>query len=572
MWLLNTTTLTLHSFFENIPDYVILSHTWGDGEVAFEDIAQPHARKLAGYEKIIGCCRLAVNDGFEWAWIDTCCIDKRSSAELSEAINSMYKWYWDAAICYAYLSDVSIGSGRGGELKSSRWFTRGWTLQELLAPDVVEFYDAQWKYMGAKSELNNVIVEATRIDPKFILNRETIEEASVGTKFSWTAARKTTRAEDMAYCMLGIMQVNMPMLYGEGERAFHRLQLEIIRQTNDHSVFAWEPVHTGYQTTTILAPSLTCFEKSAGFRPVARKRSLDASTYETTNNGLRATLAVIRIDHGRLIALLDCEAESGNTIGVWLEATANGKYQRLPGSKLARVSADETEEAEFLSMYLVVRNEHGDKESNRLYEMVIGDLLANRELYVNGITVSTRNTTITVQDAVPLILRYDEAILKKETLARIKIGKDQIRYLLRKLVLQEGEVACIRLIRGLFHQNQGCVTILIGLRNGRPLIRGAFSTISSDTLWSDEIQTCTIGDSNLAGNYLSILSESGNTAAQVRTKKRRVNGKLQWRVLIEVRRCLSCDNSWSDSSPACKCPPLYSQDPDRTETAPIHSP
>jgi hypothetical protein len=74
MWLLNTTTLTLCSFFDNIPDYVILSHTWGDGEVAFEDIAQPHAQKMVGYDKIIGCCRLAVNDSFEWAWIDTCCI------------------------------------------------------------------------------------------------------------------------------------------------------------------------------------------------------------------------------------------------------------------------------------------------------------------------------------------------------------------------------------------------------------------------------------------------------------------------------------------------------------------
>jgi hypothetical protein len=126
MWLLNTTTFRLRAFFEHVPDYVILSHTWEKDEVAFEDIDKPGASQMAGYSKIVGCCRLARRDGFEWAWIDTCCIDKRSSAELSEAINSMYKWYWKAAICYAYLSDVPMAFGEWEELvERSRWFSRG---------------------------------------------------------------------------------------------------------------------------------------------------------------------------------------------------------------------------------------------------------------------------------------------------------------------------------------------------------------------------------------------------------------------------------------------------------------
>jgi len=126
MWLLNTSTLTLRAFIGDIPEYVILSHTWGEGEVTFDDIGKPHALNMAGYNKIAGCCGLAVRDGFEWAWIDTCCIDKRSSAELSEAINSMYHWYWQATICYAYMSDVSNGPEWEQELRESRWFTRGW--------------------------------------------------------------------------------------------------------------------------------------------------------------------------------------------------------------------------------------------------------------------------------------------------------------------------------------------------------------------------------------------------------------------------------------------------------------
>jgi hypothetical protein len=146
MRLLSTETLILHSFFQKIPPYVILSHTWGDDEVTFEDIDQDHAKGMQGYRKIAKCCEQAVRDGYEWAWIDTCCIDKRSSSELSEAINSMYKWYWDSEICYALLSDVGLDHFDGDDdwLEHSRWFSRGWCLQELLAPAVVEFYNAEW--------------------------------------------------------------------------------------------------------------------------------------------------------------------------------------------------------------------------------------------------------------------------------------------------------------------------------------------------------------------------------------------------------------------------------------------
>jgi hypothetical protein len=202
----------------------------------------------------VDCCRLTINDGCEWVWIDTCRVDKRSSAGLSKAINSMYKWCWEAAICYACFSDVAPGRER--DFQMSRWFTRGWTLQELLAPEVVEFYDAQWKPLGTKSRLVDKIAEFTNIEPSFVLSRGTVREAGIATKLSWMAGRTTKREEDMAYGLLGIAQVNMPMLYEDGKRAFHRLQLTIIRRTNDHSIFAWESER---QPVSLLASSPSCF-------------------------------------------------------------------------------------------------------------------------------------------------------------------------------------------------------------------------------------------------------------------------------------------------------------------------
>jgi len=129
MRLLDTTTLELHDFAtEDEVEYVILSHRWEKDEISLPQLVAGGVESKLGYLKIKQCCEVAEEAGFQYAWIDTCCIDKTSSAELSEAINSMYRWYKKAAICYAYLSDVDSAD----DLKDSLWFTRGWTLQELL--------------------------------------------------------------------------------------------------------------------------------------------------------------------------------------------------------------------------------------------------------------------------------------------------------------------------------------------------------------------------------------------------------------------------------------------------------
>ncbi|KAE9362978.1 HET-domain-containing protein [Stipitochalara longipes BDJ] len=244
--------MKLEEFFgSQVPPYAILSHTWGKEEVTFQDItssAHPPTYK-AGFAKIEGCCTKAAQDGYEYVWIDTCCIDKSSSAELSEAINSMYKWYAEADICYAYLSDIRSAFVDSNELDgldasrptrsftTSKWFTRGWTLQELIAPRSVEFYAEDWTDLGTKSSRRDDISIITGIDVR-VLDGENPAICNVAERLSWAAPRQTTRIEDAAYCLLGIFQVHMPLLYGEGDRALIRLQEEILKTTEDYTLLA----------------------------------------------------------------------------------------------------------------------------------------------------------------------------------------------------------------------------------------------------------------------------------------------------------------------------------------------
>jgi hypothetical protein len=237
MRLLDSRTLRLVEFFDaSIPKYAILSHRWEDEEVSLQDMQTGVAKDKKGYRKIESCCRRARLDGHEWVWIDTCCIDKTSSAELSEAINSMFRWYQRAWMCYAYLSDVwNESTGYQGEawrlldaftlraLNDSLWFTRGWTLQELIAPDEVTFYDKDWCKIGTKTDLKETLSSITGIDVSVFDPWFSVDSFSIAQRMSWASNRQTTRTEDMAYCLLGIFGINMPLLYGEGSRAFIRL-------------------------------------------------------------------------------------------------------------------------------------------------------------------------------------------------------------------------------------------------------------------------------------------------------------------------------------------------------------
>ncbi|VUC26757.1 unnamed protein product [Clonostachys rosea] len=247
MRLLNTSSLEVQEFGHIIPHYAILSHTWEKDEVLFHDMINGTAHKKAGYSKVLGCCRLAKERGLKWIWIDTLCIDKTSSSELSEAINSMYKWYEGSTICFVYLWDVynrlddtslSQWPVRTSDIRRSRWFTRGWTLQELIAPRYIEFYTFDWVEVGTKRSLERQISERTGI-PAQVLRGESPLSHNVAERMSWASKRVTTRDEDMAYCLMGLFGVNMPLLYGEGRKAFLRLQEQILKQEDDYTIFMW---------------------------------------------------------------------------------------------------------------------------------------------------------------------------------------------------------------------------------------------------------------------------------------------------------------------------------------------
>jgi hypothetical protein len=310
MRLLNTSTLEFKDFFQP-PPYAILSHRWGEDEVSFNDYENGNNRDGPGYQKIISCCAFAQSRRRDWVWIDTCCIDKRSSAELSEAINSMWEWYGIAEECYAHLSDVSCSS-EGDPFDTvlgtpSAWFSRGWTLQELLAPRTVIFCDTDWKVIGRKNdaEILAEITKITSIPLRCLVSHFSLNHAPVAQKLSWASRRVTTRTEDIAYCLLGLVGVNMPLLYGEGEKAFLRLQQEIIRQTDDESIFAWcNPAAALGQLSGVLAPNIYHFAHSSHVHVIDGYRK----PYAVTNKGLDFDVPCHKVSKlGVYIVPLNCE-------------------------------------------------------------------------------------------------------------------------------------------------------------------------------------------------------------------------------------------------------------------------
>lgn len=354
MRLLNIDKLLLESFIDVsvAPPYVILSHTWGDDEVTIHDslfdnsdekenchacnchacnahssaAGQSDARSAVpahhpnldtrlealvgrnrdgtyskgGRRKILKFCDAVQRKGLvggavRHVWVDTCCIDKTSSAELSEAINSMFLWYRQAVACFVFLEDVQVNhhlppDNVGFDFEEARWFTRGWTLQELLAPAELYFYDKDWNRIGNKTGLAARISKRTNIDQDIILTG-TWPHSCIAQRMSWAAHRQTTRKEDMAYCLLGIFDINMPLLYGEGDKAFQRLQEEILRESSDHSILAWDA--WGHDDSIEYIGALASHPYQ--FRSCYNVEALpsDTNTMKMTHESIEASLHVV---------------------------------------------------------------------------------------------------------------------------------------------------------------------------------------------------------------------------------------------------------------------------------------
>jgi hypothetical protein len=334
-WLIHTTTFKLKYIHEmSSYTYAILSHTWRDEEITFDDMQDnlATAKRKAGWSKIEKCCQQASQDELEWIWVDTCCIDKTSSSELSEAINSMWKWYSLAMVCYVHLDDVSRGDFNekvlvGDKFSESRWFTRGWTLQELLIPLKLKIFSRNWRLIGVQSNdfehsdiMRRKISQITGIGELYLSrnSQHTFFKASVATRMSWASKRTTTREEDMAYCLMGLFNVNMPILYGEGVgKAFRRLQIAILERSGDHSLFAWEHKSASYSNCPF-ADSPEDFQWCSGIQIFSKSSIIHPFSMYNVGLSMKLPLRGHPLYENLYLAPLNCQVELRDGKRYWL--------------------------------------------------------------------------------------------------------------------------------------------------------------------------------------------------------------------------------------------------------------
>ncbi|KAK1828799.1 heterokaryon incompatibility protein-domain-containing protein [Podospora conica] len=406
MRVLDTSTLKLYDLDISEyppPDYAILSHTWGEEEVTYDDMCGDHEalKDRKGFQKIVNFCQKAAAAGYSYGWVDTCCIDKRSSAELSEAINSMYAYYKRSEVCYIYLSDVRMSDDKPVYelIKDSRWFTRGWTLQELIAPSFLEVFDADWKLITPKEGVKEALSHAAGV-PTFLMNPlSTPTGFCVAERMSWAAKRRTTREEDMAYCLMGLFDVHMTPIYGEGgPKAFRRLQMEIMQTSFDQTLFAWREPDSSSFGSGMLAESPSDFEGSGGLS-IWGPRYL--SPFSMTNVGLHIRLVdatpknpeldpetlKLGLRKGTVTAMIQCDIKDETTgkwqgLAVYLKPVDNATvringsllkaYRRIRSEIWHPVPLHISEGAPFVEL-LVLEDEH--------YKLVSRGLEADRSRF-----------------------------------------------------------------------------------------------------------------------------------------------------------------------------------------------
>lgn len=350
MRLINVHTLDLESFdSSDKPNerYAVFSHTLGRNEVDFVDYASARSQlnnllsqsqtddPTTGVAKIAEACLQCRNLQLDYLWTYTCCIDKRSLAELVESVNSMFNWYNEAEICLAYLADVGEAYQN---FPDSVWFARGWTLQELLGSRDIRFFDRAWTEVGTKTSLSSEIEKATRISQKHLKDFKT---ASVATRMSWQAYRTTTKIEDLAYSMFGIFDLGIDLRYGEREKAFRRLQEEIIkRYPLDESILAWSFNGCGSDGLKgVLAPRPSCFKDCGDLTVASPSQKYEyRNVYMITNRGLEISVSFIA---SKMAYFLKAEALKSRLKGVNLTLNCWKEAKPSPATVMIRLVKDD---------------------------------------------------------------------------------------------------------------------------------------------------------------------------------------------------------------------------------------
>ncbi|RFU29629.1 hypothetical protein B7463_g6713, partial [Scytalidium lignicola] len=395
MRLIKSRTLELVEFTKaRIPPYAILSHTWDndpENEISFQDmqslvlpgpvILSAGEKKENACMKIKECCHKALNDGFEYVWVDTCCINKTSSAEVSEAINSMYRWYQQSDVCYVYLSDVKSGLDSASFLES-RWFERGWTLQELIAPSSLIFFNNTWADIGTKSSCQKDISQKTGIPSTVLLGLKDPDNFSIAQRMSWASNRETTKVEDIAYCLMGIFGINMSLIYGEGDRAFIRLQEKIIKTSTDQSIFAWTSDRWEDRGGGLLASSPASFSESGdivlsnlqtgiGFSLTGDELSVKVPVAETWHGEIIDPM--IEVEHS-FIGILDCETSNDSThvLGIHLEkiTSTSQHFVRSDSNFLEKIQKSKVDFSQSSVSNIYVRQQRQRQSEGPVYNQL----------------------------------------------------------------------------------------------------------------------------------------------------------------------------------------------------------
>ncbi|KAK2742724.1 het and ankyrin domain protein [Colletotrichum kahawae] len=328
--------------------YAIFSHTWSsphdDEWLSYTPAGQrSHSTKQDIIRRV---CNLALSHNLQYVWIDEACIDKSSSADVSETINSLPKYFQRATICFAFLVDLPCGTAvpcRDTWARCQFW-TRAWTLQELILPSNLQFYDAQWHLRGERSSehLHSLISGITGIDEDILNHERTLDQASVARKMSWAACRRSFSPEDLAYSLLGLFGVCMPIVFGEGEeRAFRRLQEEIVKHTNDSSLFAWAS-RDNHSCRGLFANT------PAEFVPLARQDGfrlplIFQGFVSLTSKGVLVSGQFANLQAGLWLDLGIQTREKDHTVrhGILLRQNHDGTFVRVAPASIQRLPATE---------------------------------------------------------------------------------------------------------------------------------------------------------------------------------------------------------------------------------------
>lgn len=356
MRLINTKTFKLETVKDyKSTEYAILSHTWGDQELTFadkrlqEDTHSVKSIPMKGYYKVMATNDRAQKRNYPYIWVDTCCINKADAVENATDINSMYEYYANAAVCFILLEDVG-GSGDAllNSLRNCRWATRGWTLQELVACRKRVFFDRNWNPIEATPEFMRVLSDITGISEKILNDSNLVKECPIAQRMKWASTRKVTFPEDMTYCLLGLFDISMPVIYGEGfDKAFKRLQREIIQQTSDQSIFAWR---ADRESSGLLATSPKDFSRSSHIEILETDV---LSSFQMTNLGLQIKCNMSDAD-GNFCATIHCFEASGNSqevLKIYLRVVAKTdlKVDGKPCKAYRRIKCDVWGSQEFSS-------------------------------------------------------------------------------------------------------------------------------------------------------------------------------------------------------------------------------